>query len=789
MNAVVILLEAPFMELTYSLPPEFPEGFWRPGLRVAVPLGQGPLRAGILRELTDKAPPKGRLRPICWPLEDEPLLPSDLLELFAGLAASTCAPVGAAIALTLPFLKDTKVGLHRMGADGLHARTSGAAVSLQELRRAPAGLRAALAADLVEGRAHMLPPRHDAAKSERCVLAMDPPWPIRPAAIAQRRALEYLAFHGPTNRRRLQRELGQGSLEVLARLIAMGCVRVESEIGEEQADALNEGLLAPPSKEVELNEDQRKAVDDMAAALDSRTFAQRLLYGVTGSGKTAVYLAAARHALSQGRSVLLLAPEVALAHKLRRDVAMALPGADVFLYHGYQWSARREATFRMLVARKTPCVVVGTRSALFLPLPSLGLFVLDEEHDASFKQDDHVPYQAKMVAWGRARTAKALLVLGTATPDLKTWHAALEGSLPVLALPHRVAGRDLPPVELVSIAGRRMVDTEESMLAPRSLEAITEAVGRGEQVVVLLNRRGFVPLVYCADCRKTLTCPNCAVGLSYHRNEGRLMCHYCGYTRPFPSACPDCHNMNFMPVGEGTEKVADFLAGRCPGGVLRLDRDSTRRAGAMEEILARFARHEASVLVGTQMLSKGHHFPDVTLAVVLDGDLGLNLPDYRATERTFQLLVQSAGRAGRGAKPGRVLIQTRNTEHYCWRYVKEADYEGFYAAEIERRRRYRYPPFVRLALIRFSYERGDAKADNAMQALTGYLRVEARKRGIMIMGPIPSPLRYLSNRMRYHCLVKGADWLGARETYRLAQSFPEAGRLSIRLDLDPLTML
>lgn len=789
MNAVVILLVPPFLELTYSLPPEFPESFWKPGLRVAVPLGRGPLRAGVLRTLTPEAPPGVTLRPLCWPLEDEPLLPQDLLALLEDLAVRTCAPVGAAMALTLPFLARTDASLHRMGAGGLHARSRDAVFPLSALRRAPDALRRELAKELVEKRAHMLPPRQDAARSERCVLAIDPPWPLRPAATAQRRMLEYLSFHGPTNRRLLQRALGAGSLDVLSRLVEAGCVRIESDPGEEAADAINESLLAPPEEPVVLNEDQRRAADDMIAALEAGSFAHRLLYGVTGSGKTAVYLAAARRALELGRSVMILAPEVALAHKLRRDVSLALPGADVILYHGYQWSGRREATFRSLAARRTPCLVVGTRSALFLPMPSLGLVVLDEEHDASFKQDDHVPYQAKEVAWYRARHEKALLVLGSATPDLKTWHAVLEGRLPVLRLPSRIAGRPLPPVELVSIAGRKMVAGEDSLLAPQSLRAIGETMARGEQAVILLNRRGYAPLVYCPDCRRTLTCPNCAVGLAFHRDEGRLMCHYCGFSMPFPAPCPECHHMNFLPVGEGTEHVADYLGGRFQCRVLRLDRDSTRRAGAMEEILSRFARHEADMLVGTQMLSKGHHFPEVTLAVVVDGDLGLGLPDYRAAERTFQLLVQSSGRAGRGEKPGRVLIQTRNTDHYCWKYVKTADYEGFYAAEIALRRKYRYPPFVRLAMIRFSYDREDRKADEAMQALMPWLRVEARKKGIPVMGPVPAPIAYLGNRMRYQCLVKAADWQSARTVYHLARLHPDAGRLVIRLDLDPLSML
>ncbi|MBQ1844383.1 MAG: primosomal protein N', partial [Desulfovibrio sp.] len=406
------------------------------------------------------------------------------------------------------------------------------------------------------------------------------------------------------------------------------------------------------------------------------------------------------------------------------------------------------------------------------------------------KQDEILPYQAKELAWFRAGREKALLVLGSATPDLKTWHAVQNQALPMLELPRRVSGRELPPIELVDISRLRLLGQEDaSLLAPRSIEALEETVGRGEQAMVLLNRRGFAHHVYCQPCRETLACPNCAVGLSYHRGEGRLLCHYCGWSIPFPAPCLKCGGMNYLPVGDGTEKLADWLSARLNQPVLRLDRDSTRRPGAVEELLARFARGEAPVMVGTQMLSKGHHFPEVTLAVVADGDLGLSIPDYRAAESTFQLLVQSAGRAGRGDKPGRVLIQTRDVGHYCWQYVARSDYEGFYREEIVRRQRYGYPPFVRLAMIRFSYERESRAGEEAMQEACAFLKREARARQIRLLGPVPSPIPWLSGRKRWHCLVKAQDWQSARQLYCAVLAQPQAARLRIQLDLDPMSML
>ncbi len=783
------------MDLTYTLPPGFPEEFWRPGLRCAVPVGTGPLRPAIVRRLTDEVPvnAKGRpfvLKAICWPLEDRPLLSGAVFAMLEDLASRQCAPCGQTVALLVPFLKDLKVSLHRPGASAGESQGSARTVPLSRIRQASPEERLAWARELAEGSARMLPPRKDPALNERCVLPVDPPWPVLPSARLQIKCLEHLAFHGPCNRRQLAREIGAAGSAVIAKLLAQGAIAIERDEEDEPGFAVNEALLAPEALGFELNADQRHAVADVADLLEQGEAAHRLLYGVTGSGKTAVYLELARRCLALGRSVLLLAPEVALAHKLRRDAAQALPGTEPVLYHGYQYPTRREAIFRSLAASRGPCLAVGTRSALFLPLPRLGLVVLDEEHDASFKQDEGLPYQAKELAWFRAGREKAVLVLGSATPDLKTWHAVQNQALPVLELPRRVTGRELPPSELVDISRLRQLGQEDaSGLAPRSIEALEGAVERGEQAMVLLNRRGFAHHVYCQGCRETLACPNCAVGLSYHRGEGRLLCHYCGWSMPFPAPCPKCSGMDYLPVGDGTEKLADWLSARLSQPVLRLDRDSTRRPGAVEDLLARFARGEAPVMVGTQMLSKGHHFPDVTLAVVADGDLGLSIPDYRAAESTFQLLVQSAGRAGRGDKPGRVLIQTRDVGHYCWQYVAKSDYEGFYREEIARRQRYGYPPFVRLAMIRFSYERESQAGEEAMQEACAFLKREARTLQVRLLGPVPSPIPWLSGRKRWHCLIKAQDWQIARRLYCAVLARPEAAKLRIQLDLDPMSML
>lgn len=788
--ARVALLSPPYATLTYSLPPYFPGDFWRPGLRVAVPLGRGKgsaLRAAVLLTQSASADvPEGVVcKEVFWPLEREPLLPPALLDLVEGLAARQGVEPGHVLGHVLPQgLRRAALRLRR-----LHGRAE--TLSLRDLRKMLPGRLSALAGELLSGEARLLPGQTDIASAEYCHLRVEPPWPVRPAATRQIAVLEFLHAEGPVSRRRLLREV-KDAAPALTALLGAGHIALVHEDAE--AGEPGSALLEPAPARVRPNADQERALADLTAALDAESPQNRLLYGVTGSGKTAVYLELAAHALARGRSVFLLAPEVALALKLRRDAARALPGVALVLYHGYQSPARREATFRQLAESREPCLVVGTRSALFLPVPNPGCIILDEEHDASFKQEDGLAYQAREVAWFRMRQARGLLVLGSATPDLKTFHAASEGRLPLLRLPERVGGRELPPVELVDIsANPRLFPDQDGavsggLLAPRCEEALRETLARGEQAVVLLNRRGYAPLMYCLSCGTTQRCPHCDIGLTYHKGLERLVCHYCGYARPFPSPCDKCRGMEFLPLGEGTERLAERLSLIAGQPVLRLDRDSTRRPGRMEEILEAFARHESPILVGTQMLSKGHHFPEVTLAIIADGDLGLNLPDYRAAERTFQLLVQSAGRAGRGERPGRVLIQTRATDHYCWQYVRDSDYEGFYAAELALRRKRQYPPFVRLGLLRLSWPVDEPRGAEALGELATALRAEAARLGVTLLGPAPAPLGLLRGRRRFQCLLKAQAWAPLRELYFFARSRnPVFLRLS--LDLDPVNML
>ncbi len=758
------------------------------GLRVAVPLGKG-LRVGVLlaSEQGQSLVPEGvTIKPLAFIMEKKPLFDINYMNMVHELSVRQCRSQGDILGHMLPSgLRSTQINIRHF-IDKKPKK-----YSLKAVCHLPENEQAQLLLALMQGQADFLLREHDAAESEICQLMVDPPWPVRPMAKKQIAVLDHLLDGGNNiTRRSLLRSLGNDAATALSTLIKHGHValRPQDALEEEPEEIHNKELLPPPEEAFSLSEAQKSALDAFEKALDAPEAGSNthLLFGITGSGKTAVYLALAKLCHARGKSMLLLAPEVALTLKLQRDASLALPHIDIFLYHGYQSPRRREKLFRELAQRQKPCLIIGSRSALFLPIPHLAAIALDEEHDGSYKQDEKLIYQAKEVAHFRIQQQNGLLVLGSATPDIKTYYAAKKGHLPIQALPSRVGGGTLPKITLVNIAGKAGSDTP---LAPESEQALKDTIARGEQAVILLNRRGYAPLMYCLDCQKVARCPHCEIGLTYHKGREKLVCHYCGYSVSFPNICPHCKGMHYLPMGQGTEKLAEYVSTLVSSEILRLDRDSTKREGRMEEILQAFAKEEASILVGTQMLSKGHHFPNVTLALVADGDIGLNLPDYRAAERTFQLLIQSAGRAGRGSKPGQVLIQTRDINHYCWKYIQDADYEGFFADEIARREKRLYPPFMRLGLIRISHALDLPESTNIIQELRKNLQYAAKQLSVTALGPAPAPLALLRGQKRYHCLLKSQNWQSIRSVYSQILNHVSAKKLRLSLDLDPINML
>jgi primosomal protein N' (replication factor Y) (superfamily II helicase) len=778
----VALFSPPHATLTYLCPPHL-EDLVAPGCRVLIPLGtSGAARLGMLLKPSETTS-EYQLKSLLWPVDREPLLDAAYLEMAAQLALRQASTPGRVLGSLLPAgIRSARIRFVLI-RDGKQ----------QTLR--PAQLKGlaeeesiALAKAWREGTMELR--ENSPSRDGVCwQVTGDPPWPVRPAARRQLELLDHLWEKGGADRTGLVRDLGAEAARTLAVLAERGLV---TSGPPPEAETGGEATASPCGEEgcpYELTEDQNRAVEALLPALDGKKGRTELLWGVTGSGKSAVYLELAKACLERGRSALLLAPEVALARHLLTRARARFPELPIVFHHGYLPIATREKAFRELTRSGEAALVIGTRSALFLPGPAPGLIVLDEEHDASFKQEERLAYQAKEVAHFRVGQKGGLLLLGSATPDVKTFHASREERITAVTLPHRLGRREMPKVRLVDL---RLQPSHEELPAPETMERLQETVSRGEQAIILLNRRGYAPLMYCLECGQVTRCPHCDIGLTFHKARERLLCHYCGLSEPYPKPCALCGCTRFLPMGQGTEKLAEALSRELPheAKVLRLDRDTTRRPGRMEEILTEFEQGKAQVLVGTQMLSKGHHFPEVTLVVAADADMGLHLPDYRATERTFQLLTQAAGRAGRGDRPGEVYIQTRDPEHFCWGFVRDNDYEGFYAREIESRQTRRYPPFVKLALVRLSYPLQWEAGSRAVADAARAAREAGKKWNAVVLGPAPAPLAMLRGRKRFQCLLKAQDWPSLRSVYTHIQAaLPASSQLRLSLDLDPSNLL
>jgi primosomal protein N' (replication factor Y) len=807
------------------------------GARVIVPFRNEKL-IGVVTALAAKAPPDFEVRYLEAVLDEEPLLSEHLLELAEWTAQYYLAPLGEVLRAMLPlaaevrrtvYYRITDLGRDILAAsiDGEPAKGNrGKGIGKPRARR-PQKLSAEghdverrVLERLASGEPVKVSTLRTASAASLPLLAAmtRKKWIVRETAAAERdaRRMERFAVLVPDTRLPSLTEKQQAILAELAAcggelplaelrrrdlpsstlqtLVRRGLVRIE-----ERPELFRLGGLPPTAMPFTLNAAQTDALATLTSALGA--FHPFLLHGITGSGKTAVYLAAMQKALDRGLSSILLVPEIGLTPQTAGLLDAAF-GQKVALLHSALTPEERSEQWRRIRRGEAP-IVVGTRSAIFAPAPSLGLILVDEEHDQSYKQEETPRYNARDVAVMRAKLAGAVVVMGSATPSLESWHNAERGKYTRIELRDRVMNRPLPEVELIDMR-REFQEAGRDELFSRSLIAQTKAaLERGEQALILLNRRGYSFAVMCRACGEKLDCQNCAIALTHHKAPSedlakvragqRLECHYCGYRRTVPTRCPKCDSEHLFYLGAGSQQGEERLQEIFPGARIgRMDRDTVRGRSDLERLLARLHSGEINLLVGTQMIAKGHDIHSVTLVGVVGCDHTLSLPDFRAAERVFQLMTQVSGRAGRGDLPGRVVVQTYYPDHYAILAATAHDYKAFAERELKYRRWMHYPPFGVLANVLVQSQKLEEAAGWA-STLGKYLAQE-QERGapLRVLGPCTAPIARIKNVYRFHMILKSASRKALNVALRgmIAHS-DKAGipRRNLVVDVDALRLM
>ncbi len=794
--------------LTYEIPPAF-RSLALPGARARVRVGKRRLM-GVIVAVHDRRPEGVNLRPLEEVIDREPILPKDLLELGRFMADYYYAPVGEVFRTMLPSdlppWGDRRVWLTDAGALSLprtpeerlvlEALREGGRMSIAEIQActgiddlgrviADLGVRGRIAGEAEE--------RSGSSRSPRYVTAVE----LAPGGLATHFAtagrsapgkavIEYLSAIGrPATTAEVVAAVGC-TPAVLRRLISLGVLRQFTQV---ERLSLDRHMMTIPEEApggIVLRPDQATALRRLTDVMERREFAPFLLQGMTGSGKTEVYLRAGEAALERGRSAILLVPEIALVPALARAVERRFGERLAILHSGLGTGERHQEWER--IRRGEARVILGPRSALFAPVSDLGLLVVDEEQDTSYKQEVAPRYHARDLALVRGRDAGAAVLLVSATPSLESRYNVERGKLEPLVLTARAGQGTLPEGILVDLrqegVSRRPGDVAFS---ERLQLEIREALAAGDQIILLRNRRGYAPVLLCRACGEDFRCPDCGLPRTLHRRDRRLVCHYCGSTLSVPARCPACSEEALEPIGAGTERVEETFRELFPEATVDvLDRDTARRPGGPAAVLERFGRGEVQVLIGTQMVSKGHHFPRVALTAVLAADAYLGFPDFRAVERTYNLLTQVAGRAGRGDRPGRVVIQTFHPDHYAIQAALHQDDEGFMREEMRFRRVFHYPPYTRMVQL-LARDKNRDKAWSVISDLSADLSAHPLARSVRITGPAPAPLERLRGEWRFQLLARSAS---GKDLHRLLedvlQGNPPAGLV---VDVDPQQLL
>jgi primosomal protein N' (replication factor Y) len=791
-------LDQPF---TYSLPLTLRHRA-KAGCRILVPFGQRKLTGVIL--LVHNSPPEQKAREALRLIDETPVLDEELLTLGRWISGYYCAPLGEVLRSMLPLAAEIRSGkvysLTDAGRDAarqllldaapgdaaakLHAllerRTLSSSYLKQKFPEAVNALRSLekrgfIVAEEVHGERDPL--RAPAADLRVEVLLVE----TRPRLLkAERELLAFLELHPGSHNLSGLVETVKGASEAARSLARKKLV----SLTREPLSVLGAVGRAPHP----LNAAQQSAFEAIRDGIQSREFRTFLIQGVTGSGKTEVYLNAIDAALAAARGALLLVPEIALTPAVAGQFFGRF-GPKVAILHSAFSDAERAEQWRRIRTGDAG-VVVGTRSGVFAPVRNLGLIIIDEEHDSSYKQEETPRYNGRDTAIMRAQHSKATVVLGSATPSLESRHNAERAKYTLIVLPERIQQRPMPRVDLIDMRQEFLETRKQATFSRALIEAIEERLKSGEQAMLLLNRRGYSSFVACRACGHRVECVNCSITLTFHRRDRRLLCHMCNYARKVPSVCPSCESEHVQFLGTGSERVEDELHSVFPDArIARLDRDTVTGKKHYEHILHAFREKSFDILVGTQMIAKGHDIPNVTLVGVVSADVGLGMPDFRAAERTFQLLTQVAGRAGRGDLPGQVLVQTINPDHYAIRLAAAQDYDAFYAKELQFRRFMHYPPFSAMANILVRA----AKQEEALRMSAELdLFLKPPPEHIRILGPAEAPVLRIKAEFRYQFLVKSASRKALNSFLNRARAFAREQKwnaTSLVIDVDPLSLL
>ena len=735
-----------FVEVAVPLPIDHPFTYRVPagreeralvGVRVLVPFGKRKL-TGLVTAVTDGAALEGReAKELLEFLDDAPYILSRHVDFLLAAARQTLAPMGEMFRAALP---------------------------------------------------RALPRREAPASSRReSFYRLAPNFSMEGLTEKQRRTAEAIGKAGELSASQLADAIPRGA-DMARSMAARGLLLLETRL---KAVVLSAAHLPYSAGKLVPTESQEAALAQIGAAIASGDHSVFLLHGVTGSGKTEVYLRAAEMARARGKQTIFLVPEIALTPQLLGRVRSRF-GEEVAVLHSGVSPAERAAQWRKVRAGET-ALCVGARSALFSPFPDVGLIIVDEEQDSAYKQEEGVRYQARDLAILRGRMEKAVVLMGSATPSAEARHMADTGEATLLRLPERIGSARLPEVRVVDIKEQNFRRGADRYFSPELIEAVDETLSRGEKVMLFLNRRGFAAALTCLDCGTTVQCRNCRVSMTWHKEIEALLCHYCNVMRKEPESCAKCGGHKLAQVGIGTERLFSWAVRQWKEArVARLDSDTARRRGAYEEVLSGMQRGDIDILVGTQMIAKGHDFPEVTLVGVLLADLSMAFPDFRSSERTFQMLTQISGRAGRGDRPGKVILQTFSPESHAVRKAAEHDYEGFMKEELLEREAMGYPPFGRMLMLRIFGMKEDVTREAADETAMELSRIVAPL-GIRVLGPAPSPIERVKRRFNYQVLLL------APRNFPFGDEFPGCLRLlrekiqkkGVRLeaDVDPYQMM